>query len=220
MTFRLVYRFGCLLLGWLRLLAQSSAAKDVEMLVLRQQLAVLHRSSPRPAFSGGERAALAALLQLLSRRRRSALRLLVTLRTVLRWHARLVAKKWTCPHRGPGRPAKPGALRALVLRLTRENDGWGYRRIHGELLNLGWKVAASTVWEILQRAEVDPALQRAGRSWTKFLTAQAQGITSTDSTNTPSTEENSSSFNCGSTSFTAKDCRPHHHPARRFSGEL
>ncbi|MFE4960901.1 hypothetical protein ACFRCW_45110 [Streptomyces sp. NPDC056653] len=107
--------------------------------MLRHQLAVLQRSNPRPAFSRGDRAVLAALLRLLSKRRRSALKLLVTPRTVLRWHARLVAKKWTYPHRGPGRPAKPEALRALVLRLARENDGWGYRRIHGELLNLGWK---------------------------------------------------------------------------------
>ncbi|MFB9573493.1 integrase core domain-containing protein [Streptomyces yanii] len=180
MTLRLVYRFACLMLGWLRLLARSSAAKDVEILVLRHQLAVLQRSSPKPAFSRGDRAVLAALLRPLSKRHRSTLKLLVTPRTVLRWHARLVAKKWTYPHRGPGRPAKPEALRALVLRLARENDGWGYRRIHGELLNLGWKVAASTVWEILQRAGVDPAPRRADRSWAKFLTAQAQGILAVD----------------------------------------
>ncbi|MEU0837760.1 integrase [Streptomyces sp. NPDC005969] len=180
MTLRLVYRFACLMLGWLRLLARSSAAKDIEILVLRHQLAVLQRSSPKPAFSRGDRAVLAALLRLLSKRHRLTLKLLVTPRTVLRWHARLVAKKWTYPHRGPGRPAKPEALRALVLRLARENDGWGYRRIHGELLNLGWKVAASTVWEILQRAGVDPAPQRADRSWAKFLTAQAQGILAVD----------------------------------------
>ncbi|MGI5133215.1 hypothetical protein [Streptomyces sp. CA-106110] len=180
MTFRLVYRFGCLLLGWLRLLARSSAAKDVEILVLRHQLAVLQRSSRKAVFTGGDRAMLAALLRLLGKRHRSALKLLVTPRTVLRWHARLVAKKWTYPHRRPGRPPKSEALRALVLRLARENDGGGYRRIHGELLNLGWKVAASTVWEILQRAGVDPAPQRADRSWAKFLKAQAAGIWTTD----------------------------------------
>ncbi|MFD4552367.1 integrase core domain-containing protein [Streptomyces sp. NPDC058251] len=84
------------------------------------------------------------------------------------------------PPRRPGRPAKPEALRALVLRLARENDTWGYRRIHGELLALGWKVAASTVWEILQRAGIDPAPQRADRSWAKFLKAQAQGILAVD----------------------------------------
>ncbi|MFE6806290.1 integrase core domain-containing protein [Streptomyces sp. NPDC057681] len=180
MTFHLVYRFGCLPLGWLRLLARSSAAKDAEILVLRHQLTVLQRTSPTPAFTPGDRALLAALLRLLSKRHRSALKLLVTPRTVLRWHARLVAKKWTYPHRGPGRPAKPEALRALVLRLARENNGWGYRRIPGELINLGWKVAVSTVWEILQRADIDPAPRRADRSWAKFLTAQAKGILAVD----------------------------------------
>ncbi|MFC5787775.1 integrase [Streptomyces aureus] len=180
MTFHLVYRFGRLLLGWLRLLARSSAAKDAEIPVLRHQLTVLQRTSPKPAFTPGDHALLAALLRLLSKRHRSALKLLVTPRTVLRWHARLVAKKWTYPHQGPGRPAKPEALRALVLRLARENNGWGYHRIHGELINLGWKVAASTVWEILQRTDIDPAPQRADRSWAKFLTSQAQGILAVD----------------------------------------
>ncbi len=180
MTFRLFYRFGCLLLGWLRLLARSSAAKDVEILVLRHQLSILERGRPKPTFTLGDRAVIAALVRLLSKRQRLSLKLLVTPRTVLRWHARLVARKWTYPHRGPGRPAKPEALRALVLRLARENDGWGYRRIHGELRTLGWKIAASTVWAILQRAGVDPAPQRADRSWAKFLTTQAQGILAVD----------------------------------------
>ncbi|MFF3877628.1 hypothetical protein [Streptomyces sp. NPDC001978] len=97
MTFRLVYRFGCVLLGWLRLPARSCAAKDVEILVLRHQLAILQRSSPKPVFTGGDRAVLAALLRLLDKRHRSSLKLLVTPRTVLRRHARLVAKKWTYP---------------------------------------------------------------------------------------------------------------------------
>ncbi|MEU1600072.1 hypothetical protein ABZ468_46715 [Streptomyces sp. NPDC005708] len=67
-----------------------------------------------------------------------------------------------------------------MLRLARENDGWGYRRIHGELLNLGWRVVVSTVWEIVRRAGVDPAPQRADRSWVKFLKAQAAGILAVD----------------------------------------
>ncbi|MFJ8186553.1 integrase [Streptomyces sp. NPDC096105] len=176
-TFRLVHRFGCLLLGWLRLPARSSAAKDAGILVvLRHQLAVLQRGSPKPAFTRGDRAVLAALLRLLSRRHHSPLKLLVTPRTVLRWLARPVAKKRTCPHRGPGRPAKPEVLRALVLRLACENDGRGYRRIHGELLNPGWKIAASTVWKILQEAGTDPAPQRADRSWARFLKTQTRGI--------------------------------------------
>lgn len=180
MTFRLVYQFGCLLLGWLRLLARSSAAKDVEILVLRHQLSVLQRGRPKPAFTLGDQAVIASLIRLLNKRQRLSLKLLVTPRTVLRWHARLVKRKWTHPHRRPGRPPKPAALRALVLRLARENDGWRYRRIHGELLNLGWKVAASTVWKILQEAGIDPAPQRTDRSWARFLKAQASAIVATD----------------------------------------
>ncbi|MFD4653178.1 MULTISPECIES: hypothetical protein [unclassified Streptomyces] len=99
---------------------------------------------------------------------------------MLRRHARLVARKWTYPPRRPGRSAKPEALRALVLRLARENDTWGYRRIHGELRTMGWKVAASTVWEVVKKAQVDPAPQRADRSWSRFLKAQAQGILAVD----------------------------------------
>lgn len=180
MTFRLVYQFGCLLLGWLRLLARSSAAKDVEILVLRHQLSVLQRGRPKPAFTLGDQAVIASLIRLLNKRQRLSLKLLVTPRTVLRRHARLVKRKWTHPHRRPGRPPKPAALRALVLRLARENDGWRYRRIHGELLNLGWKVAASTVWKILQEAGIDPAPQRTDRSWARFLKAQASAIVATD----------------------------------------
>nr|WP_324606701.1 IS3 family transposase [Kitasatospora azatica] len=136
------------------MLARSSAAKDAEILVLRHQLSVLERGRPKQPFALGDRAVIAALVGLLSKRQRLSLKLSITPRTVLRWHARLVARKWTYPHRGPGRPAKPEALRALVLRLARENDTWGYRRIHGELLNLGWKVAASTIWEILKKAGI------------------------------------------------------------------
>jgi transposase len=179
-TVRLIYRLGCVLLGWLRLLARSSAAKDIEILVLRQQLSVLERSDPRPRFAHGDRAVIGALVRLLGKRQRSQLKLLVTPRTILRWHARLVARKWTYPHRRPGRPAKPESLGALVLRLARENDSWGYRRIHGELRGLGWTVAASTVWEILKRTGIDPAPQRSDRSWARFLKAQAAGILAVD----------------------------------------
>ncbi|WP_459647840.1 transposase family protein [Kitasatospora sp. Ki12] len=148
--------------------------------MLRHQLSVLERGRPKPPVTIGDRAVIAALVRLLSKRQHLSLKLLINPRTVLRWHASLVARKWTYPHRGPGRPAKPEALRALVLRLARENHIWGYRRIHGELLNLGWKVAASTIWEILQRAGVDPAPQRADRSWVKFLSAQAASILAVD----------------------------------------
>ncbi|MFK4272769.1 integrase core domain-containing protein [Streptomyces milbemycinicus] len=123
---------------------------------------------------------MAALLRMVNKHQRARLALLVTPRSVLRWHARLVARKWTCPHRRPGRPPTPEALRQLVLRLARENPGWGYRRIHGELLGLGRKVGASTVWEILQKAGIGPAPQRTSQSWPVFLKVQASAIVATD----------------------------------------
>ncbi|WP_438493662.1 integrase core domain-containing protein [Streptomyces asiaticus] len=123
---------------------------------------------------------MAALLRMVNKQQRARLALLVTPRSVLRWHARLVARKWTYAHRRPGRPPTPEALRQLVLRLARENPGWGYRRIHGELLGLGRKLGASTVWEILQKAGIDPAPQRTNQSWPAFLKAQASAIMATD----------------------------------------
>ncbi|MFE9004278.1 helix-turn-helix domain-containing protein [Streptomyces sp. NPDC007875] len=157
---RLIYQLACQLFRWLALLARSSAAKDVEILMLRHQLTVAQRIQPRPQFSWSDRAVMAALLRMVNKHQRARLALLVTPRSVPRWHARLVARKWTYPHRRPGRPPTPEALRQLVLRLARENPGWGYRRIHGELLDLGRKVGPSTVWEILQKAGIDPAPQR------------------------------------------------------------
>jgi hypothetical protein len=106
------------------------------------------------------------------------LRLLVSPDTVLRWHRDLIARR-SRPKR-PGRPPTIRSIRRLVLRLASENTTWGYRRIHGELLVLGVKVAASTVWEILHQAGVDPAPQRTGSTWTAFLRAQAHAIIAAD----------------------------------------
>ncbi|MEV6132685.1 helix-turn-helix domain-containing protein [Streptomyces violaceusniger] len=156
MAIRLIYQLACQLFRWLALLSRSSAAKDVEILMLRHQLAVVQRIQPRPQFSWSDRVVMSALLRMVNKKQHARLALLVTPRSVLRWHARLVARKWTYPHPRPGRPPKPEALRKLVLRLARENPGWGYRRIHGELLVLGRKVGASTIWEILQKAGIDP----------------------------------------------------------------
>jgi putative transposase len=99
---------------------------------------------------------------------------------VLRWHRTLVARNWTYPRRRPGRPPVQAAIRAMVLRLAKENPGWGHRRIQGELVGLGYRVAASTVWSILTKAGVDPAPRRSGPTWTQFLSAQAKGILACD----------------------------------------
>lgn len=107
--------------------------------------------------------------------------MIVTPGTILRWHRRLVARRWTStPHRRPGRPGVSAGLRALVKRLAVENPGWGYRRIHGELRTVGYRVGASTVWSIVQGQGLDPARGRAGPTWGQFLKAQAEGIVACD----------------------------------------
>ena len=178
MALRLAYLMLARVLSWLTLLARSDAAKDVEILVLRHEVAVLRRHTPRPRPSWVDRALLSALSRLLPvelRRLR-----LVSPRTLLRWHAQLVTRRWTYPRRHPGRPPVRQPVRALVLRMARENPRWGYRRIQGELIGLGHRVAASTVWTILKGAGIDPAPRRSGPTWRQFLAAQAHAILAVD----------------------------------------
>jgi len=151
--------------GWLALLARSDRARDVEILILRHQVAVLQRQVKNPRLSWADRAVLAALARLLPRSHLRELRLIISPQTLLRWHARLVRRRWTYPRRSPGRPRTARAIRALVLEMARDNPGWGYRRIHGELTGLGHQIAASTVWQILKDAGIDPAPRRVGQSW-------------------------------------------------------
>jgi putative transposase len=179
MTLRLLYLLFCQVLRWLALLARSSAAKDAELLVLRHQVAVLRRQVARPQVNWADRAVLAGLTRLLPR---PAWRgLFVQPATLLRWHRDLVRRRWIYSHQR-GRPPVAAELRALVLRLARENPTWGYRRVHGELCRLGYKdrVGASTVWTMLQRAGVDPAPRRSAVSWRQFLRAQAASVLALD----------------------------------------
>ncbi|HEY0689975.1 MAG TPA: helix-turn-helix domain-containing protein, partial [Kribbella sp.] len=164
--------------GWIALLARSQASKDVEILALRHQLAVLRRQVAAPRPSWADRAILSAFARLLPRSHRS--RLFVTPRTLLRWHADLVKRRWTYPKHGPGRPPTRPTIRALVLRLATENPTWGYRRVTGELSGLGRKVSPATVWAILKKAGFDPAPRRSGLTWAQFLKAQASGILACD----------------------------------------
>src|SRR6478736_5275592 len=166
------------LLGWLVLLARSDTAKDAEILTLRHEVAVLRRTNPRPKMSWLDRALLSALSRLLPAPLRQVR--LVSPRTLLRWHHQLVARRWTYPHRSPGRPPTPPPIRALVLRMARENPRWGYRRIQGELIGIGHPVAASTVWRILKDAGLDPAPRRSGPTWRQFLSAQTHTILAVD----------------------------------------
>ncbi|MEV7630368.1 integrase catalytic region [Actinoplanes sp. NPDC089786] len=157
---------------------RGERAKEVEILVLRHQVAVLRRQVKRLDLDPTDRALFSALPRLLPRPRWPTF--MVTPATLLRWHRTLIARKWTYPRRRPGRPPTRAAIRVLVLRLAKENPGWGHRRIQGELVGLGYRVAASTVWSILTKAGVDPAPRRSGPTWTEFLTAQAKGILACD----------------------------------------
>jgi hypothetical protein len=130
-------------------------AKEIEILVLRHQLAVLRRQVKRLDLEPSDRAVLSALARMLARPRWTTF--LVAPGTLLRWHRNLIARKWTYPRRRPGRPPVQAAIRALVLRLAKENPSWGHRRIQGELVGLGYRVAASTVWSILTKAGVGSA---------------------------------------------------------------
>ena len=152
---KLIYLMFSKLLGWIVLRTRSDTSKEIEILVLRHQLAVLQRRMPHRRMSWTDRGVIAALARLLPVRRRHGM--LVTPSTVLRWHRQLVARRWTTPPVRNGRPAIPAGVRALVLRLATENPTWGYRRIHGELAGLGYQIGASTIWKILHNAGIDPS---------------------------------------------------------------
>src|SRR5712691_9037959 len=158
---------------------RSEREKEIEILLLRHQLRVLERQVARPTLTPADRVLLAAFSRVLPRRAWKT-SLLWTPATFLRWHRELVARRWTYPHRRPGRPATAREVRELVLRLARENPGWGYRRIQGELVGLGIKLAASTVWSILREAGIEPAPKRLEQSWSEFLRAQATSILECD----------------------------------------
>ncbi len=166
------------LLELLVLRLRSEREKEIEILVLRHQLFVLERQVGRAEFQPADRALLAAFSRALPRRAWPSF--VVSPVTLLRWHRELVARRWTYPHRRPGRPGTPGDVRELVLRLARENPGWGYRRIQGELVGLGVLLAASTVWEILRRGGIEPAPRRLDSSWAEFLRRQAASMLECD----------------------------------------
>lgn len=190
MLLRLAYLGVTNALALLRLVPMSDRDKDAEILAMRHQIMVLERQlgservrfNPTDSTRPTDRAWLAALLHPLPRAVLNQFRLLVRPETVLGWHRDLIARRHarrSRPRRA-GRPRTIRSIRTLVLRLARENSGWGYRRIHGKLLVLGVKVAASTVWEILHDAGVDPAPERTNSTWATLLRSQAQAIIAAD----------------------------------------
>ncbi len=151
--------------------------------MLRHQLAVAQRERPaaHSRLAWPDRAWLALLAGTLPAERLAAMRLIVTPGTILRWHRGIVRRWARLPCRGrSGRPPVRRKVRSVVLRLARENESWGYRRIHGELAGLGVAVAPSTVWQILKSAGINPAPRRDGPGWAEFLRSQAQGILALD----------------------------------------
>ena len=182
MLLRLAYLGITNAFALLRLLPGGDRDKDAEILALRHQLGVLQRQldGQRVRFDPSDRAWLAALLHQLPKPSLHGLRLLVRPDTVLRWHRDLLARRHAIASQ-PRRRGRPPTVRSIrVLRLVAENPSWGYRRVHGELLTLGVKVAASTVWEILREAGIDPAPDRASTTWSQFLRSQAEALLAAD----------------------------------------
>jgi putative transposase len=160
------------------LACRSPGSKELEILVLRHELSILRRQARRPQMRDADRLFLTALSGALPRHAWSAFS--VSPRTLLLWHKRLVARRWTYGHRRPGRPAIGRDVQALVLGHARENPNWGYRRIVGELRGLGVSIAPSSVRAILIRHRLPPAPQRDGASWRQFLRQHSATVLACD----------------------------------------
>jgi putative transposase len=161
------------------LLGRSRRSNELEILVLRHELAILRRHAERPRLTQADRGLLAALSRSLPRTAWTNF-LVIKPDTLLRWHRQLVARRWTYSHRKPGRPPLESSLRALILRLAHENPRWGYKRIVGELTGLGISVSATLVRKLLLEGGLQPAPERTRPSWRAFLRAQAASIVGCD----------------------------------------
>jgi putative transposase len=173
-----LYVVVCRLLQLIVLVGSGDRAKELEILVLRHELSILRRQVNRPRFQPHDRLLLAAFGQVVPRCSWNVFP--VRPETLLYWHRRLVARRWTYPHRRPGRPPINHDVRELILRLARENPSWGYQRIAGELRKLGVAVSATSIRNILAQAGLPPAPRRHSQSWRSFLRAHGESILACD----------------------------------------
>jgi len=156
---------------------RSNDLKELEIVVLRHELAILRRRTGRPAMTWTDRLLLAAASRLLPRARWRSF--IISPGTLLRWHRRLVAKRWTYARRA-GRPPVRREIRALAIRFARDNPRWGYQRIVGELKGLGGVVSATTVRTWLRAAGLGPAGTRGGMTWRAFVRAHGRSMLAVD----------------------------------------
>src|SRR6266536_1275512 len=160
------------------LLGRPRRSKEMEILVLRHEVAILRRQASRPRLTRADRALLASLSRSLARPAWAVFP--IKPETLLRWHRQLIARRWAYSHRTPGRPPLKCSLRELIVRLARENSHWGYKRIVGELKGLGIPVSATSVRKVLLEAGLQPAPQRTHSSWRAFLRTHAASMLACD----------------------------------------
>jgi len=172
------YLFACRLFTLVVLCFRSSGSKELEIVVLRHELSILRRQAKRPQLRKADRLLRAGVSRVLPRRSWSVF--LVSPQTLLRWHQRPVARRWTYPRVRVGRPPMGSEVEQLVARLARGNPSWGYKRIVGELLGLGVAVSQSSVRAILIRNGLPPAPARDHLSWRRFLRQQAASMLACD----------------------------------------
>jgi transposase len=199
----MLYAVSRKLLSVPAVLLRRDSSKDAELLVLRHDNAVLRRQITGPVrYEPADRFWFAALSSLIPRWRWRTV-FPVTPATLLRWHRRCIAARcdYTTHRRSTGRPSTRATIKKLVLQLASDNPRWGHRRIQGELARLGHRIGASTVWDILHTAGIDPAPRRSGPTWRQFLTNQAHALIAvwTSSTSTPCWATAATSWYCSNT---------------------
>jgi len=180
MLFAAVYSALRVILDLVQLDGRDEATLKAEVLALRQQVKVLERQIKRARWQPRDRLVLSALRERLPRSAWSVL--LVQPETVLGWHRELVRRRWAAYRGRPrvGRPPLGEECRELIQRMAKENPNWGYFRIRGELLKLGYTVSATAIRSLLRRSGIPPAARRSSLTWKRFLAAHAKTLVAAD----------------------------------------